>query len=280
MGAKKREGIRGSVYYSLDRSKSIFYNDSNDLHINLLFCDKGKAESFRTFLGQWYLNNPMAVQYGDVSVQHDMEVVYVAKSNLERVFLSDYTATESESPVQTLEELAAVPSSSDSHFSALSMSTPLAQLQSVERPEMFSHLRPVKCHIKPRRFKELLNDDNNLLAMSRVFHDCFDGMMTNDQKSGVEDVPLFAIKPPETRVFKEALVGSPPLKWKRVEIARECRDEVIGEMIGKHLKMGSEKVSGTLFKTFVHVANATTFCDCLVWKYKDVCNSWRKLDTE
>ena len=44
--------------------------------------------------------------------------------------------------------------------------------------------------------------------------------------------------------------------------------------------MGTEKVSGTLFKTFVHVENATTFCDCLDWKYKHVCNIWREIDNE
>ena len=91
VGAKKRKGVRGSVYrhaeeheayYSLDHS---FYNDSNDLHISLLFCDEGKANMFTTFLSQWYLNNPMAVQYGDVSVEDDLEVVYVAKSILKRV---------------------------------------------------------------------------------------------------------------------------------------------------------------------------------------------------
>ena len=94
VGAKKRKGVRGSVYrhaeeheayYSLDHSKSIFYNDSND------FCSVTK-EKLCTFLSQWYLNNPMAVQYGDVSVEDDLEVVYVAESILKRVHLSHYNA--------------------------------------------------------------------------------------------------------------------------------------------------------------------------------------------
>ena len=62
------------------------------IYISLLFCDKGKANMFCTFLSQWYLNNPMAVQYGDVSVEDDLEVVYVAESILKRVHLSHYNA--------------------------------------------------------------------------------------------------------------------------------------------------------------------------------------------
>ena len=33
----------------------------------------------------------------------------------------------------------------------------------------------------------------------------------------------------------------------------ECRDEAIGEIIGKQLKMGTQKLSGTQYKTPLHV---------------------------
>ena len=116
--------------------------------------------------------------------------------------------------------------------------------------------------------------------MSREFHDFFDGMMTIDQKSGEEDIPLFAIKPPERRDFKEELVGSPPLKRKRVEVVIECRDDRFGDHVCKRLKMGSEKVSDTQFKTFVHVSDADMFCDCLEWKYMAACKRWKAADGE
>ena len=95
------------------------------------------------------------------------------------MLLSYYDATDSESPIQTLEELAVVPSS-ESNVSALSKNSPLAQLQRIERPDVFANYdRPIKCHIKPRKdFKELINNENNLLAMSRNFYNFFDVMMT------------------------------------------------------------------------------------------------------
>ena len=77
--------------------------------------------------------------------------------------------------------------------------------------------------------------------------------MTKDLKSGEEDVPLLAIKPPETRTLPEELVGNPPHRRKRVPLTVECRDSIIGVMVGQRLKMGAEKVSDTVYTTFVHV---------------------------
>ena len=44
---------------------------------------------------------------------------------------------------------------------------------------------------------------------------------------------------------KSIYYGDPPLKRKRVEVVVECRGEAVGEIIGKQLKMGTEKLSGT-----------------------------------
>ena len=56
IGAKNKKGIRGTIYkcaqehkacYSLERSKSIYYDgSSNDLKIALLFRERGEADSF------------------------------------------------------------------------------------------------------------------------------------------------------------------------------------------------------------------------------------------
>lgn len=92
----------------------------------------------------------LTAQPGDVVIEDEKVMyMYVAESDLNRVLLSDYDPTDSESPIQTLEELAVV-SSSESHVSTLSKNSPLAQLQSIERPEVFTVNHPIKCHIKPR----------------------------------------------------------------------------------------------------------------------------------
>lgn len=142
---------------------------------------------------------------------------------------------------------------------AVSKNSPLAQLQSIERPEVFTVNRLIKCHIKPRKdFKELINNENNLLLMRRNFHDYFDGMMTIDTETGNIDIPLIAIKPPERRDFREELGGNPPLKRKRVEVVVECRDEVhvVGEVVRKQLKMDAEKLSDTQYKMHLRIPHA------------------------
>ena len=95
--------------------------------------------------------------------------------------------------------------------------------------------------------------------MSRNFHDYFDGVMTADTETGNIDIPLIAIKPPERHDFTEELVGNPPLKRKRVEVVVECRDEAIGEIVRKQLKVGTENLSDTQYKTYLHVAEPEIF---------------------
>ena len=146
---------------------------------------------------------------------------------MECVKLAHYTATESDSPVQTLEELRTVPTLDSAEVSALSFSTPVAQFQCIECPELFLLRHPVKCRIKSQCwFKELKNNDNNLFACNEQRISC---MTTIDQKSGDNNMPLFAIKPPEKCDFKEELVGSSPVKRKRVEVVIECRDDGVGD---------------------------------------------------
>ena len=285
-GAKKKKGICGAIYrraeelgacYSLEHSKSIYYDgSSNDLNIALLFRESSQAHSFVVFLSHWFLNNPLIVKPGDVTVE-DEKVTYVPRSYVKKVCLSDYDAIDSDPPIQTLEELAAV-SSSESDVSGLSMDSPLAQLQMIERPEVFIGLRPIKCHIIPKKDnKKLINEENNILAMSRNFHDFFDGMMTVDGKGNI-DIPLIAIKPPGKRDFREEMVGNLQRKRKRVEVVVECRDEVVGEIVGKQLKMGTERLSATEYKIPLHVEDSDLFCDCLDWRYKNTCDIWKEID--
>ena len=69
-------------------------------------------------------------------------------------------------------------------------------------------------------------------------------------------------------------------KTEKVEVVIECRDDRFGDHVSKRLKMGSEKVSDTQFKTFVHVSDADMFCDCLEWKYMAACKRWKAADAD
>lgn len=160
-GAKNLKGIRCAVYKcaeehqayysSLDRSKSIWYDDdSADLHIALWFpgtlvpylLPPSKAIDFHFSLGTWYLRNPLMVKSGHLTVEREIEGFLVEVGELSRVLLQDYDAGDSNSPLQSLEEFQGCIASVTSCASALSLTSPVALLQSIERPELFVLLRP------------------------------------------------------------------------------------------------------------------------------------------
>jgi len=289
-GAKRMKGIRASVYrhsevhqayYSVDHSKSIWYNEgSDDLQIALLFDSEDKAKPFRTFLNHWHLNNPMVVKHGDVSVVRDVKEVCVAKGDLKAVLLSDYGGSDYDSPIQTLAEFQAVRSSSCSTISGtISGDDPLAQFQCIERPQQFVVTTPYRCHLKPRsKFKDLEGNLNNQFAMSWQFHQFFDGMKTKDDITGKPNLPLFAIKC-EADSFKE-FVGDPPTKRSRIELDVVFRSKISAEVCSLGLKNGSTRISDTHWKTFVHVTDPKTFCNCLQWKYEETTRKWNEADEE
>ena len=87
-GAKQHKGIRASVfknaqthnaYYYPVQSKSIWYDDGDDMKITLLFKEKEHAMKFQNFLTMWYIENLMVVKSKDVSVEKELKVMYVEK---------------------------------------------------------------------------------------------------------------------------------------------------------------------------------------------------------
>lgn len=283
-GALKTKGIRAAVYrnaqahYSLDRLKSICYDDesddeSDDLLITVWFKKEELAQKFRCFLGSWHLTNPVVVKRGDIIVDEKITSVLVEMKQLSPVLLSHYVACASESPVQSLEEFAGCPSSVES---TISLSGNFAQLQSVEKPSVFTYASPYACHIKPRRFTEVEHNENNKLAASWTpFHQFFNGLKTRDIKTGHLNLPLIALKPLEDGIIEE-MIGDPLVKRRRVEIEIEYRDPDVAK--GIDLKEGSTKISDVKWKTFVHVEDPQTLCKCLKWKYNHTVKKWKEAD--
>ena len=179
--ARKIKGIRASVYryaqehlayYSKD-SKSIWYNDgSNDLQIDLLFKVEGDALKFMAFLEHWYMNNPMLVKYGDITVE-GLQRKCVTENDIKPVRWSDYDASETDSPVLSLADYLASPSSaSTTTISTIDVASDLTEYQCIEKKEEFilTRTKPYRCHLKPQsKFKGLANEENNHLAFSPVF---------------------------------------------------------------------------------------------------------------
>lgn len=135
----------------------------------------------------------------------------------------------------------------------------MAQFQSIEKPELFRRCMPYKLHLKSQAiFSNLATVESNMLVGSWTpLRQFLDGLRTED------DLPQLAIKPLTKDEFEAVMVGGPPQKRQRVDLSLEFRDAVAAEIMAKNLKVGSEKLSDTVWKTSVLVPNAAIFCDCL-----------------
>lgn len=279
LGGKKIEGARGSLYrfaekhlayYSLNHSKSFWYS-GNDLKIAVLFKDEASGQKFQTCLGQLYIDNP-AVKRGDIYVEKDLRIVNVDEHTLERVFLSDCDETVIYG--SSLETLFHTQSTrSDSTVSDVTMSDPLVQYQSIEKPQEFNltSTRPYRCRLKPKAtFKEVSNDPNNQLAVSWLFRQYLDGLHTEDF-TGKEDVPQLAIYVSDSNCNKQTVVSDsgPFVKRTKVTLNLEFRSPNIASFMGQRLKDNSRKLSETQWETFVFVTDPQVFHECLLWKYHD-----------
>lgn len=214
-------------------------------------------------------------------VEEGTRILNIPESSLEKVRLSHYNGSEYDSPVQSLEAFSTV---SSSDLSTASVSSDLVTYQCLENTKQFAQTRPYKCHIKPRKKcknSKLESSEDNIITATHHFHQYFDGMNTEDHKTGVFDIPMIAIKPelpPESRDFRK--VDLPAANRTRVDVIIECRDRLIADNIVTRLKDGTDysHMSELLLKTFVHVSNPTTFCDCLQWKYDDTKQIWKDTD--
>lgn len=277
--AKGYRGIRSAVYkyadehrayYSLDRSKSVWYHDNSpDLYIALFFRTIAEASDFHCFLRIWHQKNPLVVKSGD----EEIENMVVEIDELSRVLLCHCVAEDSESPMQSLNEFDACQSSI---FSVVSISTPLAQFQSFEDMDTLRGFKPYICLIKPKaKFDNIKHEEYNKVAASWPFHQMFDGLNTYDLETGENNLPLVAIKPLKTSI-REENVGEPPRKRKRVEVELEYRNSEFAQK--NVLKPGSTRISDVKWKTFVHVDDEKKFCECLEWKNDDTRRKWMQAD--
>lgn len=287
--AKNCKGIRAALYkyaqehqayyYSptspMDGSKtSISYDGEDNLKIELCFEEKTKALTFSCFLETWHQRNPLVISADAITVEAEMKVIQVESDELSPVKLLHYDHADYDSPLQSLAQFDAC-RLSPSTCSGASLSTPLAQFQSLEDIGALTGLRPYICHVKPKaKFLEIKNKEYNQIAASWYFHQMFDGLNTVDVKTGEENLPLVAVSPlTET---KEEMVGDPPRKRTRVGLELEFRDSNNARLIV--LKNGSTQISDTKWKTFVHVEDADRFRECLEWKNEYTRSKWKDAD--
>jgi hypothetical protein len=283
-GANKLKGVRAGVYERAEQcfafyppgAAGIAYADSPQassssasatpilsLCVRLAFKSEQHAMQFQTTLSQWRFN----FQSVDIELQEELEVVESVEQ-LRRVFYSHYKPSDYDSPVQSLAELKS-PSSVASPPSELTLTDPLTEFQSIERPELFRLTKAYKMHLHDKAKGGGAND-NNLLAGSWHLHQYFDGLNTR------VNMPLLAIRAQDHNEGEEQELRG--RKRRKVGVGIEFYSTDAATAITPNLKEGSTAVSGTEWSSFVWVTDEKAFKRNLKRKYDATKKAWADYD--
>lgn len=169
------EAQQRQAYYSTAGREDAFRYDGDDLHLNLGFESKERANDMQT----WLLNAnmgtlPLVSLTGQVT---GITVERAAAPLFDRVLLSQYQATNSTSPADTVQDIAEDSSVSESAHS-IALDTLLVKYQSIERADNLTSSGIDVAHIVPRtkcKSLRVTDDDNNHLALTKAVHSAYDG---------------------------------------------------------------------------------------------------------
>ena len=172
------------------RSDGISY-DSINLNVTLVFGDQVACEEFQTDMRQipsQYRRHQPDHSFGDISVADSITSDLVDAGDLQRIWSADYANIVGDaSPSAECDTVSDVPSS---FVSAVELTEEI-KLRLLDNPnslQLALH-RPEKCHLKSQtHFSEDKTNPNNILFMSRLLHEGFDGI------NQVQGVPDFALR--------------------------------------------------------------------------------------
>jgi hypothetical protein len=266
-GAKQSNGARGNVYkflerhlghYSKQEGIQILYEGDN-LNVKAYFTSDDAACHFQSALNEWEIHKELA-NLGGVTVDPLTPAKIDRPSDLQRIYLQDYTPQEYESPCQTLDQL---------HSYRLSVpvtepvetGTPLVQYQSIDK--LVPHLKHYKCHLKDKaKFKQLQNDENNMVAASWPFHQQLDGLNVE------EGMPLLAMSVKEASSCRSATHAN------RYPVTLSIRfffPELAASFAAQEF---ARKGNNDTWETIVYVQDKSTFSECVEWKFQDTISQW------
>jgi hypothetical protein len=151
---------------------SIWYTDeSNDLHISLLFKKEGDALNFIGQLANYQVYQRF--RFGLTFVREPVSISMSAQqmAQLQHILITDYKQDDSNSPENSHYDSNQTEVTSNDGFN------PDKRLRSLEDLSRLAHLEPIfRCHIAPRaHYPDYKCNADNIIFGSSLFHAYFDG---------------------------------------------------------------------------------------------------------
>ena len=271
-GALRSQGARGNVYKALEHHQAfrsvsegpqITYIDE-DLVFKVYFKKDTKAMKFQSALLEWETHKELANLDGVELDSPDPQRV-PNPEDLTRYLLSQYHPSESESPCQSLHQLASYRLSVPVTAS-IDSDDPLLMYQAVD--VCVGSTKHYKCHLKDKAtFKNLQNKDDNVVAASWPFHQMLDGL---NVVGGIPTVKL--------SVANEAEHPSAAHAGRfRVNLRLEFLTLLDANSFVGRPNL-SQRIDDLTWQVTVFVKDKKTFRECVEWKGENTQTTWDRMD--
>ena len=262
-------------YCSGGEPESIYYNDDT-LVLAILFPSTQDARNFRRELQRRAFIFHI-VSSVTVSESHE-EVILEAEAK--EIHAVHYLHGDSGSPQHSL-SISDYRSqdAEESVISVVDADDAYRTLQMIEDPQhpFFYGREFYKCHLASRaNHKKHKNNPNNLLILSGLTHQSFDGLNLVTKQHMVPSIAIEFVEFNGTETLEFA--NGYPFEKDKVTIRIQSPDPKVLEGLGMLLKPGSRVEEGNLL-TFVHVDRWQEFKEFLTIKYEETKSLWDKQST-
>jgi hypothetical protein len=268
LGAVRSNGARGNVFKFLERHMGhfsrkdgiqILYDPNGNLSATAYFLTYESACQFQNSMNEWEIHKELANLRG-VEIDPITPQQVPNPLDLVRIRLQDYQPQASESPCQSINQIhsyrLSVPVTE-----AVDPTTELAKYQSIDK--LLPHLQHYKCHLKNKsKFKELRNDENNIVAASWIFHQLLDGLNT------AEGIPLVLLSVKSASDHRIAAQGNRVLVTLNLEFFFQENAAAFAA------SEGARKVDDMNWETVIFVKDRDQFQKCVEWKYGVTKTAW------
>jgi hypothetical protein len=268
--ALNHNGVRGNVFKTL-QTHGAFYSkgegikvgyESHNLKIEAYFLDLNNAIAFQNALLNWNMHN-ILYDLGGVIIDPINPMEVPRPDDLIRIVLmTDYDPKGSESPCSELGQLLSYRLSGPSTEGA-EPQTSLVKFQAIDKA--YADVLHYKCHLKDRaKFRNLANNENNMVTASWLFHQMMDGLNT------LEGIPLVAISVETASEHSSAAHDNRYAVTLQLEFYNETSALTFVPTAQ------AKKVDNTRWVTCVYVKDVSLFQECVAWKAKDTQAKWLK----
>jgi uncharacterized protein (DUF1330 family) len=263
----------GAMYDIRGPNPSIWYPDnSNDLHVSLMFDDKTSAHKFLNCLIKYNMG-AFSLMKGKLVVCKEVEELHSWQEGA-HVHCDDYKFEDSDSPSNTFHDI-------QSASMVLNSGDPLHAMRSLEKiHELAPAETLLKCHIAPQAFyKDYIKDKDNIIFGSFLFHLYFDG----DGKRRPPEANLDWGIPPRFKIEFDQLDGEELYLgtiYYKIYVRMTFQDPNIAQAMAGHWREGTQSIGDLQFRSFFYTKNVEICMKYISLKKYETELRWGELDLE